>query len=90
MVKKETLAVLEQALNRSILPYQIDFFIEDKDLTFEEYNSAISSEGKHKTTDKVPAGLCLYGEENFIGTPDTVFNIPECGPMAFYQLVENE
>lgn len=89
MVRKSTLKVLEQAINDGLCNDRLDFFTEDKSLTFEDYNGAFAHWGehrKHQPTDIIPAGLFIYGEDNFIDEPDTVFQTAEIGLVAFYQL----
>ncbi len=89
MTKQSTLKVLEKAINDGLSNDRLDFFTEDKALTFEQYNGAFAHWGehrKHKPSDTIPAGLFIYGEDNFIDEPDTVFQTETVGLVAFYQL----
>lgn len=88
MVNKKSIEALENALRNGLDNSQLDFFIEDKELTFADYISARESVGCHQPTDNVPAGMFIFGEDNFVGKPDTVFHTSECGAVAFYKLFD--
>ena len=88
MVRKTTIRALEAALDNGLDNSQLDFFVEDKGLSFEDYISATGSSGIHKPSGDIPAGMFIFGEDNFVGKPDTVFHTSECGAVAFYKLFE--
>ncbi|MBR0116518.1 MAG: hypothetical protein IJM04_04470 [Prevotella sp.] len=90
MVRKTTIRALEAALDNGLDNSQLDFFVEDKGLSFEDYISATGSSGIHKPSGDIPAGLFIFGEENFVGKPDTVFQTAHVGSVAFYQLMEDD
>ncbi len=90
MVRKTTIRALEEALDNGLDNRQLDFFVEDKGLSFADYISATGSSGIHKPSGDIPAGLFIFGEENFAGKPDTVFQTAQFGSVAFYQLMEGD
>lgn len=83
--QKEIFEVIEYAINQGLSNDKLDFFTKPKDITFKEYIGAKESEGYFRPNDIVPAGLFLYGRENFINTPSTIFKTDD-SDVAFYDL----
>lgn len=54
-------------------------------LTFKDYIGAVSSCGAFSVDDIVPLGVFIWGDENFIGTPDCVFSDENGVAVGFYQ-----
>ena len=72
----EVLEVLEYAINQGLGNDKLDFFTKPKSITFKEYIGP---------NDIVPAGLFLYGRENFVNTPSAIFETDN-SEVAFYEL----
>lgn len=85
-MKNEMLRVLEKAINNGLTNMSMDFFTQPKEITFGEYISAIDAEGHLSPNDKVPAGLLIWGEDNFVGSPSAVFYLDDASKVAFYEL----
>jgi hypothetical protein len=81
----EVLEVLEYAINQGLGNDKLDFFTKPKSTTFKEYIGANDAEGYLGPNDIVPAGLFLYGRENFVNTPSAIFETDNC-EVAFYEL----
>lgn len=81
----EVLEVLEYAINQGLGNDKLDFFTKPKSITFKEYIGANDAEGYLGPNDIIPAGLFLYGRENFINTPSAVFETDN-SEVAFYEL----
>ena len=81
----EVLEVLEYAINQGLGNDKLDFFTKPKSITFKEYIGANDAEGYLGPNDIVPAGLFLYGRENFINTPSAIFKTDN-SEVAFYEL----
>lgn len=58
---------------------------EDLPITFKDYIAAVSSCGSFSVDDIVPLGVFIWGDENFIGTPDCVFSDENGVAVGFYQ-----
>ena len=82
----KTLKVLEAAINNGLNNSTINFFNEDKCMSFEKYIGAINANGKDNIEDTVKAGLFIWMEENFIGIPDTIFEDQFGQKVAYYKL----
>lgn len=81
----EVLEVLEYAINQGLGNDKLDFFTKPKSITFNEYIGANDAEGYLGPNDIVPAGLFLYGRENFVNTPSAIFETDN-SEVAFYEL----
>ena len=81
----EVLEVLEYAINQGLGNDKLDFFTKPKSITFKEYIGANDAEGYLGPNDIVPAGLFLYGRENFVNTPSAIFETDN-SEVAFYEL----
>lgn len=81
----EVLEVLEYAINQGLGNDKLDFFTKPKSTTFKEYIGANDAEGYLGPNDIVPAGLFLYGRENFVNTPSAIFETDN-SEVAFYEL----
>lgn len=55
--------------------------------TFESIYGAINANGKNCCGDHIKPGVTVWGEENFIGIPDTVFTNAEGYKFGFYDYV---
>ena len=80
------LRVLEIAINQGLDNNSIDFFVDDKNINFSDYIGAINSNGEHAIDSEVKAGLFIWGTDNFISVPDTIFNIHDGQKVAYYKL----
>jgi hypothetical protein len=83
----KTLSLLKKAIENGLDNSVLSVDIEPKNCTFKEYIGDFSGNGKHQIDDKVPAGVIIWNEDNFIGLPDTVFT-SETEKVAFYELSE--
>ena len=82
----KTLRVLERAINRGLDNSSIDFFTDDKNINFSDYIGAVNSNGEHTINSDVKAGLLIWGNDNFISVPDTVFDLRDGQKVAYYKL----
>lgn len=81
-----TLKVLEIAINQGLDNNSIDFFTDDKNINFSDYIGAVNSNGEHTINSEVKAGLLIWGYDNFISAPDTVFDSHDGQKIAYYKL----
>ena len=66
---------------------EVTIIPEELNISFKAYVGAISSTGKYKITDDVPAGVFVYGDENIIGIPDVIFRLSDKETVLFYDYI---
>ena len=77
---------LEIAINQGLDNNSIDFFVDDKNINFSDYIGAINANGEYTINSEVKAGLLIWGNDNFISVPDTIFNVHDGQKVAYYKL----
>ena len=86
-----TLKVLEQAINEGLTNSDMSFFANNKKITFMQYlfgdsdAHTITANGAFGLWDKIPAGLFIWEEENFISIADAIFSDGKT-KIAYYKL----
>ena len=81
----KTIKLLEKAIANGLSNTQIAIYSEQPYLSFEKLLGKCRTNGQHHPTDRAGAGVYIFGEENFIDIPDTIF-VGELGKTGFYAL----
>lgn len=86
-VKINTLEVLSQAIRNGLTNGEL--IVNTKQLTtpFKTFLGNLSVMGIYSIDDIVPAGVFIFGEDNFISSPDAIFtDYKEGFKIGFYTL----
>ena len=82
----DTLKVLERSIKDGLTNCEMDFSTAGKCISFKDYIGAVTATGNQKVDDTIPAGLLIFGKNNFISIPDTVFETGDGDSVGFYKL----